>query len=149
MLEARNILYFKPFYFKNGNKAKPKYFVVLKLIENKAVLASLPTKEDYIPAFEKIQSGCIEISTSNFNCFAIPVTTCVTECEKCFPQKTFLYGQNIDEYEIEFIKNLYPLEDIDYEVWGKMKQCLFDDLICCFRNSKTVKRKYKRLLLNT
>lgn len=146
MLEARNILYFDPFYFKNGNNAKAKYFVVLKLIENRVVLASLPTSKDHIPAFEEIQAGCIEIPKSNFNCFAIPATTCVTECEKRFPRKTFLYGQNIDEYDIAFMKNLYPLENIDYEIWGKMKQCLFDDLIGCFRNSKTVKRKYKRLL---
>ena len=146
MLEVRNILYFDPFYFKNGNKAKAKYFVVLKLIENRAVLASLPTSKDYIPAFEEIQDGCIEIPKSNFNCFAIPVTTCVTEREKYFPRKTFLYGQNIDEYEIELMKNIYPLENIDYEIWGKMKKCLFEDLICCFRNSKAVKRKYKRLL---
>jgi len=146
MLEARNILYFDPFYFKNGNKAKAKYFVVLKLIENRAVLASLPTSKDHIPAFQEIQEGCIEIPESNFNCFAISATTCVTECEKCFERKTFLYGQNIDEYEVKLLKELYPLESIDYEIWGKMKKCLFDDLICCFRNSKTVKRKYKRIL---
>lgn len=146
MFEVRNILYFDPFYFKNGNKAKAKYFVVLKLIENRVILASLPTSKDYIPAFEEIQEGCIEIPNSNFNCFAIPITTCVTECKKHFSKKTFLYGQNIDEYDIELMKNTYQLEKIDYQIWGKMKQCLFDDLICCFRNSRTVKRKYKRLL---
>jgi len=146
MLEPRNILYFDPFYFKNGNKAKAKYFVVLKTIEDKAVLASRPTSKDFIPEFQEKQEGCIEISESNFNCFAIPATTCVTECEKHFPRKTFLYGQNIDEYDIELMKALYPLENIDYKIWGKMKQCLFEDLLCCFRNSKAVKRKYKRLL---
>jgi len=146
MLEARNILYFDPFYFKNGNKAKAKYFVVLKLIENRAVLASLPTSKDHIPAFQEIQEGCIEIPESNFNCFAISATTCVTECDKCFERKTFLYGQNIDEYEVKLLKELYPLENIDYKIWGKMKKCLFDELICCFRKSKTVKRKYKKIL---
>ena len=146
MFEPRNILYFDPFYFKNGNKAKAKYFVVLKLIENRAVLASLPTSKDYIPAFQEIQDGCIEIPESNFNCFAIPAAAYVTECEKSFPKKTFLYGHNIDEYDIKLMKELYPLENINFEIWGKMKQCLFDDLICCFRCSKTVKRKYKRIL---
>jgi hypothetical protein len=28
MLEEGNIIYFDPFYFKNGNTAKPKYFLV-------------------------------------------------------------------------------------------------------------------------
>ena len=27
MLETRNIIYFTPFYFRNGNAAKNKYFV--------------------------------------------------------------------------------------------------------------------------
>jgi hypothetical protein len=146
MLEVRNILYFDPFYFKNGNKAKAKYFLVLKIIENKAVITSLPSSKDFIPAFQEKEDGCIEIPTSNFNCFAIPTTTCVTECDKHFERKTFLYGANIDEYEIKMLKDVYPLENVDYIVWGKMKQCLFDDLLCCFRNSTSVKRKYKRLL---
>jgi len=30
MLEEGNIIYFDPFYFKNGNTAKRKYFIVLK-----------------------------------------------------------------------------------------------------------------------
>ena len=49
MFETGTIIYFAPFYFKNGNTAKPKYFVVLKNIENKSVIASLPTRKDSIP----------------------------------------------------------------------------------------------------
>jgi hypothetical protein len=30
MFDEGTIIYFDPFYFKNGNAAKPKYFVVLK-----------------------------------------------------------------------------------------------------------------------
>lgn len=50
MFEEGNILYFNPFYFENGNQPKPKYFLVLKLTEDKAVLASLPTSHDHIPS---------------------------------------------------------------------------------------------------
>jgi len=32
MYSLKNILYFKPFYFKNGNPAKNKYFIVLWFI---------------------------------------------------------------------------------------------------------------------
>ena len=31
MYNAGNILYFTPFYFKNGSTAKPKYFVILEM----------------------------------------------------------------------------------------------------------------------
>jgi hypothetical protein len=146
MFEPRNILYFDPFYFKNGNNPKAKYFVVLKTIDNKAILASLPTSHDHIPEYSTQKFGCIELPDANFNCFALSPTTCVTECDKCFPRKTFMYGQNIDEYNINDMRELYPLENINYSVWGKMKQCLYEDLILCFRNSKSIKRKYKRLL---
>ena len=146
MFEPRNILYFNTFYFKNGNTPKAKYFVVLKLDYDNAILASLPTSKDYIPDYYEIQDGCIEIPSANFNCFAIAPTTCVTECNKSFPRRTFLYGQFIDTYNIDEMKNRYPLEGVNYEIWGKMKQCMFDDLIFCFRNSMAVKQKYKKLL---
>jgi len=146
MLKPRNILYFDPFYFKNNAPSKAKYFVVLKLIDNNVVLASLPTTKDHIPSYFEIREGCIEIPEADFNCFAILTTTCVTECNKSFPRKTFLYGQNIDTYRIDEMENRYPLENINYEIWGVMKQCLFDSLICCFCNSKTIKQKHKRIL---
>ena len=71
MLEEGNILYFDPFYFKNGNPAKPKYFVVLKNIDNNSILASLPTSKDSIPEKEEIENGCVELPNINFNCFVI------------------------------------------------------------------------------
>ena len=146
MLTPRNILYFEPFYFKNNAPPKAKYFVVLKLVGDNVILASLPTTKDHIPNYSEIQEGCVEIPEANFNCFAIPTTTCVTECNKSFPRKTFLYGQNIDTYRIDEMKRCYPLEEINYKIWGVMKQCLFNDLIHCFCHSKTIKQKYKRLL---
>ncbi len=51
MLTQRNILYFKPFYFKNGNAAKNKYFVVLSSQNDNTVLATLPTSKDHVPKF--------------------------------------------------------------------------------------------------
>lgn len=44
-----NIIYFNPFYFKNGNTSKDKYFVVLNNDNDKIILASLPTRKDHIP----------------------------------------------------------------------------------------------------
>lgn len=49
MLSEGNIIYFSPFYFKNGNTSKNKYFLVLKYIENDIVIASLPTRKDSVP----------------------------------------------------------------------------------------------------
>jgi hypothetical protein len=65
MLEERNIIRFDPFYFKNGNTAKPKYFLVLKQSEHNTVIASLPTRRSLIPQDANIELGCLEMTEIN------------------------------------------------------------------------------------
>lgn len=148
MFEEGSIIYFDPFYFKNGNTAKPKYFVVLKNQDEQNILASLPTRTDSIPQKEEIDNGCVELPSINLNCFVISNEIEVTDCGKMFDFKTHIYGHQIDVYEVEFLKEIYPLENTDYEVWGKMKEELFGSLIECLKNSKSVKRKYRKMLEN-
>ena len=57
-----------------------------------------------------------------------------------------MYGHQLDDYSIESIYEIYPNEGSDYELWGKMKQEIFDNLISCLKTSKTVKWKYRKLL---
>ncbi len=140
------ILYFEPFYFKNGNISKNKYFVVLKCFGNSTLLASLPTSKDFIPEKDMKQEGCMELPEINQNCFLIPSGKPVTLAGHAFPSNTFLYGHQLDDYEGSFLDEIYPLEGIDFHKWGTMKPELFKDLIECFKNSKSVKRKYKRIL---
>jgi hypothetical protein len=45
-----SILFFDPFYFRNGNTAKAKFFIVLRVLDDKVVLATLPSSQDYVPA---------------------------------------------------------------------------------------------------
>ena len=58
MFEEGNILYFKPFYFKNKNIPKNKFFIVLKTTEEGNILASLPTKINHIPNGSEKDAGC-------------------------------------------------------------------------------------------
>ncbi|MEW4922669.1 hypothetical protein [Algibacter sp. 2305UL17-15] len=146
MFDEGTIIYFDPFYFKNGNTAKPKYFIVLKNQDNHNILASLPTRTDSIPQKEEIENGCIELPSINLNCFVISNDIEITECGKSFEFKTHIYGHQIDDYEIDFLQEIYPLENTDYEIWGKMKNEIFVSLIECLRNSKSVKRKYRKIL---
>lgn len=146
MFEEGNIIYFDPFYFKNGNTAKPKYFVVLKKVDNKNILASLPTRTDSVPQKEEVDNGCIELPKINFNCFVISNNTEVTECGKKFDFKTYIYGHQIDDYDIPSLQEIYPNENTDYVVWGKMKAELFTSLLNCLKTSKSVKRKYRKIL---
>lgn len=146
MFEEGTIIYFDPFYFKNGNTAKPKYFIVLKNQAKENILASLPTRTDSIPRNEEIENGCIELPLIKLNCFVISKNIEVTDCKKTFDFKTHIYGHQIDSYEIDLLKEIYPLENTDYTIWGKMKDELFQSLIECLKNSKAVKRKYRKAL---
>lgn len=141
-----NILYFTPFYFKNGNSAKPKYFVVIKNIEDKTLLVSLPTSKDFIPEKDVISYGCVELSEINLNCFIISPSQVVTESGKKFDFQTYIYGHQLDTYELSNMSEIYQLEDIDYQIFGKMKVDLFNDLLDCLKNSKSVKNKYLKIL---
>lgn len=146
MLEERNIIRFDPFYFKNGNTAKPKYFLVLKHSESNTVIASLPTRKDSIPQDDNITEGCLEIPEINLNCFVIPKSVDVTECGKMFDFKTYLYGHQLDDYSVELMNEIYPNEGSDYEIWGKMKLDIFNNIVACFKKSKSVKWKYRKQL---
>lgn len=146
MFEEGNIIYFTPFYFKNGNSAKPKYFVVLKNENDINVLASLPTRKDFVPEKNVIENGCVELPEINFNCFVISDQIQVTECGKVFDFKTHIYGHQIDIYEVHSLKEIYPIENTDYEVWGKMKKDIFVALIDCLKTSRSVKQKLKKIL---
>lgn len=146
MFEEGTIVYFDPFYFKNGNTAKPKYFVVLKNQTKQNILASLPTRKDSIPQKEEVDNGCVELPAINLNCFVISNNIEVTECGKFFDFKTHIYGHQIDIYDVEYLKEIYPIENTDYKIWGSMKKELFISLIECLKKSKSVKRKYKKML---
>lgn len=146
MLTVGNIIYFDPFYFKNGNTAKPKYFLVISIKDNNSVLASLPSSKDYIPNYVPQDFGCCEISEANFNCFIITPETTVTTCGKNFEFPTYLYGHLLDTYLMEDLSSIYPTEGIDYHIWGAMREDIFSQVLDCFINSDSVKMKYKRMI---
>lgn len=146
MFEEGTVIYFDPFYFKNGNTAKPKYFVVLKHFGSKNILAALPTRKDAVPANEVVESGCIEIPDINFNCFVFPANESVTTCGKQFDFTTHIYGYQLDDYNTDWLRNIYPNEGTDFQIWGRLLPDVYQNLIDCLRNSRIVKNKYRRLL---
>lgn len=147
MIEEGNIVYFTPFYFPNGKSApKPKYFVILKIIADQTVIASLPTSKNSIPSSIEIRDGCYEMPDINFNAFVFTAGTKVTTCNKSFDLDTFIYGFQIDYYSIPTMKDVYRIEGDDYKVIGKIKPNLYTELIDCLKNSKAVKKKFQRQL---
>lgn len=134
------------YYFKNGNLAKSKYGLIIKLIDGNSLILSLPTRKDHVPSFFELtkDSECIEIPEANQNCYFFSNRKEITDCGKKFDFNTFLYGYELDIYSN--ITVFYPIEGIHYKVWGKVKDEIFNQIIDCFKKSKSVKRKIKRLL---
>ena len=70
MFEAGNLLYFKPFIFKNGALPKNKFMVVLGQDANgNTLLASLPTSKDHVPGDIEVKGGCIDLPKRQVNVF--------------------------------------------------------------------------------
>lgn len=146
MLTPGNLLYFTPFYFPNGNAAKPKYFVVLKTDNLNTLVASLPTTQNHIPRGVSLKHGCINIDEYNFNCYVFLKNTIVTDNSWAFPFDTFVYGQQVEIFNKEKFEEIYAIEDIDYKLIGKLSKKEFEALKKCILSSSSVKRVIKRML---
>ena len=146
MSNEGEILYFDPFFFKNGSASKPKYFIVLKIIDGSSLLASLPSSLDFLPSGHLKKHGCLEIPEASFNSYIFEGRRSVTTDGWAFPLDTYVYGQQIDEYDISVLKDIYPVEGLDYRIIGKLANIEFTQLKECFVKSANVKRKYRRIL---
>lgn len=145
MFEKGNLLKFKPFYFKNGAPAKDKFFVVLKNIDGKLVLASLPTSKDHVPSFMTVQHGCIQKPDAMINVFVFMAGEKVTD-SFAFPLNTFIYASDLDEYPVSEFSRQIEAGETDVEVIGKIKTDSYSELIDCLKSSSTLKRKYRKIL---
>jgi hypothetical protein len=141
-----NIIYFDPFYFKDGSACKPKYFLVIKVIGNNAVLASLPSSIDHLPRHIDSNHGCIEVPEGNINCYVFKSGKVIAKNNWAFPKDTFLYGQWLDDYEIDLLNDIYPVAGIDYSIMGQLTDEELSKVIECFISSASVRRKFKKIL---
>lgn len=69
MFEEGNLLFFRPFLFKNGATPENKFFLVLKKLDGDILLASLPTSKDHVPSDLVVKRGCLNIPDRMFNVF--------------------------------------------------------------------------------
>jgi hypothetical protein len=139
------VIYFDPFYFKDGGH-KPKYFLVLKNINGRVILASLPSSKDHLPAAQAINHGCLEIPEMGINCYVLEAEKPITTNGWFFPVRTFLYGFWLDDFEIAVLEENYSIAGVDFEIVGDLQENEFKNIIECFKNSSVIKRRYKKLL---
>ncbi len=90
--------------------------------------------------------GCINVDNINFNCYCFQQDKVITDEGFPFPQDTYVYGEQIAIYNLQIFTDVYTIEEVDYEIIGKLTNKEFRALIECIRNSRTVKRKIRRKL---
>lgn len=146
MLTPGNILYFTPFYFKNGAASKNKYFIALKDIDGQLILASLPSSRIKLPHRVPEDHGCIEIPEGCINCYLFVRDRVIGQNGFAFPLLTAIYGEEIDFYQKDVIENQYPLENIHYKIVDRLLPQELEAVLECLRSSSSVSRKYKRVL---
>jgi hypothetical protein len=140
------LIYFDPFHFKNGSASKPKYFLVLKVVENKVVLACLPSSVNHLPLDRPIVHGCLEVPEACISCYIFEKSRPITTSGWAFPFHTMLYGNWLDDFPLETLSDNYPIAGVDYEIVGDLTDVELKSVIDCFSTSATVKRKYKKWL---
>lgn len=145
MYTPGKIIYFDPFFFKKGG-SKSKFFLVIKVIDGNAILASLPSSQPHLPSTQKIEHGCLELSESCINCYIFEANRPITKTGWSFNKNTFLHGLWLDDFIVSDLMSRYSIENVEYEIIGELTDEELAKVIQCFSNSSSVKRRYKRIL---
>lgn len=152
MFETGNLLFFKPFVFKNGAIPKNKFMVVLGHDENGLwMLASLPTSKDHVPSDVDIKSGCIDLPDRQVNVFVFHAGENITTLQNgmssfSFDVNTFIYGSDLDTYPTTTFQSQIKERITEIVLIGKISDTIFNSLKECLKSSKMVKNKFKRIL---
>lgn len=149
MFTAGQILFFKPFYFKDGGEPQDKYFVVLKNIESKVVIASLPTSKIKAESLMTIKHGCVNIDERKFNCYVFEKDRRICDNGFSFPRHTYIFGNHVQDYPIAYLTADGKMKlNVDYNVQGVLTKSEFKEIYECVANSNSTINKIRRLLKN-
>lgn len=149
MFAQGEIIYFTPFFFQNGQSAsKPKYFIVLSNDNEKSIIATLPTRTNNAPSLNTNLHGCNNHDERKFNCYVFSKDTCICENGFSFYLPTYIYGNDIETYEVSILRSVYTNPRSDYRVEGKLTDSEFTALMDCIKNSSSVKNGIKRGLFS-
>ena len=141
MYQTGELIKFSPFVFKNGNLPKPKFCIVLGRIDDKVMMANLPTSKDHVPSDVMVEHGCVDIPERGVNAFVLNPSDQVTASFR-FPHPTFVYGEQVDEYEQKYLDEMGST----VEQLGQIEPALFQAIKDCVKKARLLRRKYRNLL---
>lgn len=119
----------------------------MKSDPDQVILGALPTRRDSVPEIYDGVTGCIMLSgaESFFTCYRIGPQDSVLEDLQVFPFDfyTHIYPFGLDLYSVNDF-SIYSIENRDYEIVGKIRQDVYEEMVDCFVNSPATKNKYKK-----
>ena len=146
MLAPGNLILFTPFHFKNGDTPKNKFFVVLGILDDVTILASLPTSVNKAPSLINKLHGCINHDDRCYNCYVYESNRVICDSGFSFDLPTFIYGNDIEDYQISTLQKKYQTEGKDYQLIGALLPDEFQNLMQCIQDSGSIKRGIRRAL---
>lgn len=111
---------------------------------------NLPTSKDHVPSDVEVKHGCIDLSERFVNVFVFlsgEEILCKPNGDRfSFSKNTFVYGANLDMYQVSQFELQERLSQTQIELVGRIDAELFEELVDCLAGSKMVKNKYRRML---
>lgn len=145
------ILHFNRFQFDGPATAsrpaeKNKFFIVLRNLAGRLVLASLPTSKDQIPQAVEQRPGCIEYPSGNFTAYVFEAMAPVTTNGWFFSLRTYMYGYQVREYSYATLEQTHEDPGYEVSVKGRLNAMEFGSMVECLLRSIDLKRRYRRSL---
>lgn len=141
------IIYFTPFYFPNGRSApKNKYFIVLGHQDEQWMVASLPSSVDRVPDGVSQEHGCLQLPAAMFFAYIFEAGASVTTHGWAFPLTTYVYTAWIEAFDKRIFTEVYTVENVDYQVVGRLSKEVYTALVQCALTSGDLKGRYRNTL---
>lgn len=140
------ILYFDLFIFPDGGKPKPKYFLVLRVLDDISLLASLPTSKDFFPSTVEKVHGCIERPDINFNCYYFDPNVVICDNGFAFSIETYVYGYRLQTFRLDALLLQEITDETIIEECSILTEDEYAAIIRCLSHSPAVKRAYRKVL---
>jgi len=142
------ILHFNRFQFQERATAtrpaeKNKFFIVLRNMAGRMVLACLPTSKDQIPMAVEQKHGCLEYPSGNFTAYVFEALAPITVSGWFFSLRTYVYGYQVRDYSYATLEHDQAQAGYEVTVKGRLKEQEFTAMVGCLLRSIDLKRRMR------
>lgn len=145
------IIHFRRFQFGEPATAtrpatKNKFFIVLRNLAGRLVLATLPTSQDRIPEAVEQVHGCLDFETGGWKAYLFEAGRAIATNGWAFSKRTYLYGFQVEEYNYVQLESTHSIPGSEMEIKGRLVMDEFNALRDCLCSSIDLKRRYRNAL---